>query len=141
MATAAEEEALLISVKVRGKWTQVHREHFLLQALRAHRNRTGTSWIPGSSTDPWSWYSPGSGAVFETMGLSFVIARADLRWDAISIHAAPTEARALAGDYHEPVVVRILGLQTRAVGLVLEKTLRELEHIERTVGLDRGLPL
>ena len=59
----------------------------------------------------------------------------------MTIHAAPTQRQALTGTHHEPMTVDITGKGVRSIGIAVTQVLRYLEHIERTVGLDRGLAL
>jgi hypothetical protein len=78
--------------------------------------------------------------MYATTGLYFVVGHSK-DGHALLLHAAPTAKEALGGTYREALSLATVGKKTRAIGVALTQAMRELEHIERTVGLDRGLPL
>lgn len=108
------------------------------RVIEAHGRREGTFWHQPSLPAPWRWCSDDLGTFHAGTGLVYVVAAAD-PYTGLTIHAGHTRAEALTGSHHEPVAVDIEGKGSRGIGLAFTAALRELEHIERTVGLDRGL--
>ena len=134
MSTTASASVPTVSPE---RWDYEARERsvYAWRAVEAAAKRDGmTTWQ--SLPAPWSWAT--SAAMYATTGLYFVVGHSK-DGQALLVHAAPTAKEALGGTHHEPLSLATAGKKTRAIGVALTQAMRELEHIERTVGLDRGL--